>query len=187
MRIPATFKTFCRRIAGPYLEATPKQRLMRLALTVVLAGAAVGGEVWVYQHYRIAWDRQVLKCLDWHLLWLSLDNKELIRDKIYAYKSVQAAPAVKVGTLMGKMLRGMPGDTVEVRSDETVLINGKVVAEGLPHLAGMTPEQRSKYFGKRVLGENEYWMLGTKYLSFDSRYWGPIQREQIVARAYPLF
>lgn len=161
--------------------------MKRIVLTAVVASAVVGAEVWFGTHYRIAWDRQVLKCLDTHLLLMKLDDKDLVRDRIYTYRSVQAAPVIEEGTLMGKVLRGMPGDVVEVRADEKVLINGKVVAEGMPHLAGMTKEQRAKFFGKRVLKEDEYWMMGTKPLSFDSRYWGPIHADQVVARAYPLF
>ena len=40
---------------------------------------------------------------------------------------------------------------------------------------------------ERPPSENEYWMMGTKPLSFDSRCWGPIHADQVVARAYPLF
>ena len=51
----------------------------------------------------------------------------------------------------------------------------------------MTEQQKKKFYGSRVLKDGEYWMMGTKYLSFDSRYWGPIKEDQIVARAYVIF
>lgn len=175
------------KLADPFLKATPKQRLRWLVITALLAGAAVTAEVWVYQNYRIAWDRQVLKCLDAHLLLVSLNDKTIERDGIYTYLSEQAEPVIKNGTQMGKILRGLPGDTVEIRPDETVLINGKVVSEGMPHLVGMTDAQRSKFFGRRVLKDDEYWVMGTARLSFDSRYWGPIHKHQFVGRAYALF
>lgn len=76
---------------------------------------------------------------------------------------------------------------MEIHDDDTVWINGTKVATGMPHLRGMTDEQRKKFYGSRVLKDDEYWMMGTKYLSFDSRYWGPIKKDQIVARAYVIF
>ncbi|WP_443743381.1 S26 family signal peptidase [Sutterella sp.] len=163
------------------------ERLRWLFLSLVCSACAVCAEVYFYHHYRIAWDRQVLRCIDARFLLVDLKDKAVVRDRLYAYKSEQAAPIIKNGTLVGKYLRGMPGDTVEVRHDDTVWINGRKIAEGMPHLRGMSEAQRTKFYGSRVLGEDEYWMMGTKYLSFDSRYWGPIHRSQIVARSYALF
>ena len=169
-----------------------QERKRWLFLTVICSAAAVGAEVWFYDNYRIAWDRQILRCLDARFLLVDLKSKPkhvnaIERNKIYAYTSAQSAPIIKDGTLVGKYLRGMPGDTVEIRSDDTVWINGRKLAEGMPHLRGMTPKERQKFYGVRVLKEDEYWMMGTKYLSFDSRYWGPIHRSQIVGRAYVIF
>ncbi|MDO4937293.1 MAG: S26 family signal peptidase [Sutterellaceae bacterium] len=173
--------------AKPLLTATPKERFHWFVYTLAFGALAVSAEVWVYDNYRIAWDRQTLRCLDASFLLVDLKDKELVKDKIYAYESRQAAPVIKNGELVGKYLRGVPGDTVEIRHDNGVYINGQKIAQGMPHLRGMTEEQAQKFYGKRVLKDNEYWMMGTKYLSFDSRYWGPIHKEQIVARAYALF
>lgn len=182
-----SIKAMCLRWATPLLEATPKQRIRWLFSTLVFSILAVGAEVWFYDNYRIAWDRQILRCLDARFLLVDLKDQEIKRDKIYAYTSKQAAPIIKDGSLVGKYIRGIPGDTVEIHDDDTVWINGIKVAAGMPHLRGMTDEQRKKFYGSRILKDDEYWMMGTKYLSFDSRYWGPIKKDQIVARAYVIF
>lgn len=182
-----------RSVARPLLEASPRDRLKWLCLTVFFGLLAVGLEVGFYNHYRIAWDRQVLKCLDYHFLLVDLKNQKIVRGGIYTYRSAQAAPVIKDGTLVAKYVRGVPGDVIEIRSTgpnfvmAEVYINGELVATGMPHLRGMTKKQASKFFGVRALAEDEFWMMGTKPLSFDSRYWGPIHRSQIVARAYGLF
>lgn len=187
MAILSIVKTKCRQWASPLLNATPKQRLHWLLWTVVLSTLSVGAEVWFYNNYRIAWDRQILRCIDARFLLVDLKEKEVERDKLYAYTSKQSAPIIADGSLVGKYVRGVPGDMIEIHDDDTVWINGQKVAAGMPHLRGMTEQQKKKFYGSRVLKDGEYWMMGTKYLSFDSRYWGPIKEDQIVARAYVIF
>lgn len=180
-------RTVWQRLAAPLLSASPKQRL-RWCAAVLLCGAAVGAAaLWFGDNYRIAWDRQVLKCMDSSFLLVDLKDKELKPGNAYAFIAERTAPVIKEGTVVGKYLRAMPGDTVEIRPDNTVWINGIKAAEGMPHLRGMTPEQASKFYGRRTLREDEYWMMGTKYLSFDSRYWGPVHSSQIIGRSYELF
>ena len=60
-------------------------------------------------------------------------------------------------------------------------------ARGLPHLKALDDEAVKRYVGRRVLQADEFWMLGTMPMSFDSRYWGPINGSQIVGRAHVLF
>ena len=88
---------------------------------------------------------------------------------------------------MAKYLAAGPGDTVEVTEDFRILVNDHLFARGLPHLTGLDPKALKAFIGRRVLMADQYWMLGTLPMSFDSRYWGPIHGDQIVGRAYVLF
>ena len=177
-----------RRWTAPLRHSTPRSRLEWLCMTLAISALVAGGEHWFYENYRIGWDRQVLKCLDSSFFLVSLKDTEIKRDKLYAFTTKAAEPVIHADTVMAKYVRGVPGDVVEVRKDdETVRINGKIVATGLPHLRKIPPEQAERFFGKRVLQEDEYWVMGTKFLSFDSRYWGAIHASDIKARAYELF
>jgi conjugal transfer pilin signal peptidase TrbI len=85
---------------------------------------------------------------------------------------------------MVKILTAMPGDAVEV-NEWQIIINGKPVGEGLPLAKELhLPEQH--FYGKSVLEDGHYWFMGRSPLSFDSRYWGAVEDEQIIGRAYPL-
>lgn len=88
---------------------------------------------------------------------------------------------------MLKYMRGMPGDTVEVRKNDQVFINGEASEHGLLLAGEKLGQPASKFYGKATLKEDEYWFLGTSPRSFDSRYWGAVTRDQIIGRAYPLF
>lgn len=189
MRLPSSEKWVARakRFARPLLTSTKNDRLRWAGCVLACAAMAISSFAWFYSNFAIAWDRQTLRCMDVRFLLVDKRDKTPERDAIVTYVSRNASPIIKDGTVVGKYLRGMPGDVVEIRPDESILINGVQVAKGLPHLFGISEEAKAKFFGRRVLGDNEYWVMGTTRMSFDSRYWGPIHRDQILGRAYALF
>lgn len=176
-----------KRLAHPLLTSNHESRLRWAGCVAAGAAIVVSSFAWFHSNFAIAWDRQVMRCLDVRFLLVDKRDRRPQRDAILTYVSRQASHIIKDGTVVGKYLRGMPGDRVEIRPDETILINGKEVAKGMPHLFSISEADKARFFGSRVLGANEYWVMGTEPMSFDSRYWGPIHREQILGRAYAIF
>ena len=115
------------------------------------------------------------------------------------------------GKRLVKRVVGLPGDTVELRQNVLVL-NGQPlayepIAEELlrdvapgdrarlvfaaeqltdrPHAVAGTPAARAlRDFGPYRVPEGNYFMMGdNRDDSFDSRYWGPVERKRIVGRA----
>lgn len=83
-----------------------------------------------------------------------------------------------------KIVVGIPGDSIRISGTE-LWINGKHIdrlwlAKSLP---GKTV---GDYDVQMVLGEHQYFVMGTTKESFDSRYWGPINREAIIGTALPV-
>lgn len=137
--------------------------------------------------YRIGYDPQKEKCLPGYSAFLiDLKDQHLERGGIYAFVTRGLTPFYKDGTRMVKILRGMPGDTVEIKAQREVIVNGEVVGEGL-YLADALHQPESRFYGKAELKEGNYWFMGKSPLSFDSRYWGTVKDDQIIGRAYPLF
>src|SRR5437016_3715891 len=115
------------------------------------------------------------------------------------------------GKRLVKRVIGLPGDTLELRNN-ALLINGVAVeykplaeellqdtapadrtshlyaAEQLPgqsHAIAALPAVRAlRNFGPQRVPENHYFMMGdNRDDSFDSRYYGPVERKEIVGRA----
>ena len=84
----------------------------------------------------------------------------------------------QIGTKYVKRIVGLPGDTIELSGGQ-LLRNGQVVNE--PYVA---PRDAAKGYGRDfpqvVLGEEQYYVLGdNRAFSKDSRYLGPISRDQL--------
>jgi signal peptidase I len=115
------------------------------------------------------------------------------------------------GKRLVKRVVGLPGDTIELRNN-TLIINGSPVAyqpiaekvlrdlapadragrvfasEQLPGqthaVAGYPAAPAMRSFAPIRVPEGQYFMMGdNRDDSFDSRYWGPVDRKQIIGRA----
>lgn len=171
------------------VRAVPlKSRASWAVKTAVVAGAfAVAG--WAFsQRFELRFDPQVMSCIDAE--WLLIDTKDRTPEigGLFAYRAFHAEPVYADGTAMGKYLVAGPGDRIEITDDFRVLVNGVEKAKGMPHLSDMPADEvRRRFCGSRLLQRDEYWMMGTSFRSFDSRYWGPIHASQIIGRAYIIF
>jgi conjugal transfer pilin signal peptidase TrbI len=79
-----------------------------------------------------------------------------------------------------KLIVGGPGDLVRVDADATK-VNGRIVAGPLDSLStlGLKASDVERTF---ILGPDEYFAVGTRPHSYDSRYWGPVHASQFVGR-----
>ena len=158
-----------------------------MAKLFILSAALFGGLFLILDRYRVGIDPQYDKCIPGYTFYLiDLKNKALEKDKTFAFRAIGLEPIFKDGTRMVKFVRGMPGDTIEINKKLDISVNGSIQANGLPLLKKLNA-QEAGFVGKKVLGENEHWMMGLSFTSFDSRYWGAISKEQVIGKAYPLF
>lgn len=86
-----------------------------------------------------------------------------------------------------KRVIGTPGDTLEMR-DNVVYRNGERLDE--PYLAGLPPKNfpPTHNFGPITLPEGKYFCMGdNRENSSDSRYWGFVDRSQIIGKAWRIY
>lgn len=154
------------------------------ALIVVMVIALAGGAF--ASRYRIGIDTQLVKCIPGYSIYL-IDRKDrgLEKGAIYAFAAQGLNPLYEDGTQMVKYLRGEPGDHVSV-GEHGIKVNGLTVGQGLTHAEtlGVPP---ASFTGEAVLKDDNYWFMGTSDESFDSRYWGTVNDDQVIGRAYPIF
>lgn len=104
-----------------------------------------------------------------------------------AFRAARMVTPFKDGMTVVKQLVAGPGDHV-VLTPETLTINGRFVLRNevtrLGEEAG-TPVDLQPM--DRVLGPDEFFVVGTHPRSYDSRYWGVVERERVLSRAFGLF
>lgn len=150
------------------------------ATTLTVAGFAFTAR------YHVGLDTQEVKCIGNYTFFLvDRGNTVLERGGIYSFEARGVAPYFAEGTQMVKVLLGVPGDHIAINEDAQVTINGERVASGLP-LSEDLGADPSNFMGEMVLQEGHYWFMGESGVSFDSRYWGTVEEEQIIGRAYPI-
>ena len=138
--------------------------------------------------FQIGIDPQKTLSMEKRVFLIDTKDQHLERGGIFVFKTQGAEPVYADGTELVKRVVGMPGDRVEITPYFDILVNGERVARGLWHLRQLEQgEVRKKFTGTRVLNDNEYWVTGRSFKSFDSRYFGPITSAQIKGRAYGLF
>ena len=182
-----SFSIKCKELVAPLVNATPYERAKWLILVCVFSACCFAASYFFYLNFRLGLDFQVYRCMDEWVYIINIKDRKPLKDKIFAIEAHGAEPVVANGTMMAKIIRGVPGDKVTITKDERILINGKLIATGMDHLHGINPTDMNKFFGTRILGADEYWVMGTRQRSFDSRYYGPVHAYQIKGRAYALF
>ena len=156
--------------------------LKGIVLSLVVAGAIVA----LAGRFSIGIATQESLCLPPYRIWV-IDKYDTtpIRGEIFAFKSAGLEPVFEDGTLVVKVLEGMPGDHIEVTLDQSS-VNGAVVATGLQvaHDQGVDP---ARYVRTGTIAADRYWFFGKTADSFDSRYWGSVAGSQIIGKAYPIW
>lgn len=155
-----------------------------LKMGLITAGLFIGGALFV-SRFTFGYDGQLYKCIPGYSVYLiDKKSKTLKKGKTYAIAAKGTEPLIKEGTVLVKYLRGVPGDEVEIREDTRIYVNGEMAGGGLRYAEKLGAEE-SDFFGKATI--KGLWFMGTSIYSFDSRYWGTAQEEQVIGRAYPVF
>lgn len=101
-----------------------------------------------------------------------------------ARTTLESYGALPAGRYLLKPLAGLAGDTV-CRHGASVSINGKRAATA--RFQTSAGRHLPSWSGCQVLAENEILLLAPHPSSFDSRYFGPVTRPEIIGIADPIF
>lgn len=82
-----------------------------------------------------------------------------------------------------KRIVGLPGETIQIQNGEVMILDNenKIILNEI-----FLPENTQTPGNlKNTLRENEFFVLGdNRIASSDSRYWGPLQRKDIIGRVF---
>lgn len=151
-----------------------------LALTVVLSSGYL-----FFDRYSIGIDKQVVKCLPYTFYLYDKHNQDVQKGDYLVFHASGMDPVIPDGDLVAKKVAAVAGDVVSISFEQTT-INGEVWENGElrePKNVDIDTESLVRTF---TVQEGEIFTMGTLLTSWDGRYVGPISKDQIVAKAYPI-
>lgn len=169
-------------VAIPSMHVHPRARSPRFLLVLLVGVAAlVCAAQYALRHYRIGYSQESEQSIGsaWTLVRLKTGPVPVGTYGVFVVDGrVSRFPA---GTRFVKKIVGGPGDLVEVKATGT-WVNGQLVAGPLDILPVL--HQHATAFERTlILGRGEYFAVGTRPHSYDSRYWGPVRARQFVGQA----
>lgn len=158
-------------------------------INAALVAASIGALLATFKaRFLIGHDHQREPCLAGSPRWFLIDTLQdhAMAGDLIAFRADQRmAPEVPPGTLVVKRIKGTSGDSIEIQA-LSLEIDGNRYPMPYPHRPHLG--NRALRPGTQItLPTDHYFVLGDHPRSFDSRYFGPIRKEQWVGIAHVLF
>lgn len=167
------------------MSTNTRGRFLIKATSILLVVLLIGA--WFGNRFYIGIDSQEYSCLPYTLFIVDTKQRDIERGQFFAYTAKGMQPAVQDGQIALKQAVAVPGDTVNVGAEET-LVNGAPQPNGLLRHADKLDDRSIEDLVRTLeVSEGELFAMGTEPASFDSRYWGTVKGNQIQGRAYPIF
>jgi conjugal transfer pilin signal peptidase TrbI len=167
--------------------AAPQQIRPRFAVqAALLTVCMVAGWAWLAERYRLGIDPQISRCLpDTRVVLIDQDAALPARGGLVAFRAENLTPLFPDGTILVKILAGVPGDRIAV-TEEVVAVNHRTVARGLA-VAGRLGHLPADFVRTVTVPPDHYFVIGRSEDSFDSRYYGFVAGVHIIGPAWRLF
>jgi conjugal transfer pilin signal peptidase TrbI len=157
--------------------------IKQLLIAIVFFG---GSTIYFKERYYIAIDTQLEPCLYATVFLVDKWDKNFMPGELMVFDFHLNSPVLKQGDDVVKVVAGMPNEEVNY-DGQTVSVEGRKtvntdIREGMDRLGVQFAEN-----SKLELGDGEYFLVGQRPLSFDSRYWGAVKDKQIIGKAYAIY
>lgn len=183
--------------AGSYLakvirggKPAPEKRMSAAFVLNLVSGTYIVVSLtmlWVMSHFTVGINTQLVKCLPGSVFFvITTPPAAYERGQMIAYRSRGIEPFLKDGTLVTKLVAGVPGDKVEV-TDRGITINQRFwgpLNPGVMRKTGKSIEAVARGF---TIPAGELLVLGTLDRSYDGRYWGTIAADQVVGNSWRIW
>ena len=163
-----------------------RRRLVGLIIVLAMTNVSMFTLKWLGHNYRIFYEKYTEGCLPYSFY--AVERRpayHIERGSIVMFTAHRMEPVLANGSQIGKMVIGLPGEHVVIKEGR-LFVNGDYWGS-LSLGSRKFQKQMNNWDRSYVLGPDEFFVYGTEPRSWDSRYWGPVNRDEILARAYPLF
>ena len=144
--------------------------------------------VWgLAQRYYIGVDPQQPSCLFTHWYLVDTWDKDVKRNQLMAYQMLREDTKIPQGTRLVKLVRAISGDTVDVNRYGIRVNQDPVIPLFFGEIPIILEQAPSQFERDHQIPTDHVFLTGTTRFSYDSRFWGTVQTDAIIGRAYAIF
>lgn len=137
--------------------------------------------------YTFAYNGSISDCLNTRFFLVDSWDQDVKRGDLAAFRMEKDNQYFKKGLKWIKMVGAQGGDKVQVTYDD-MTVNGNIRYNiNLWYTLSKLKMDLSEVTPELTLKPDELFMVGETQSSYDSRYWGPIQKQDVIGRAYAIF
>tara|TARA_Y100001951_G_scaffold105300_1_gene121621 strand:+ start:2175 stop:2690 length:516 start_codon:yes stop_codon:yes gene_type:complete len=156
-----------------------KAVLMLFALMLLFA-------IYFTQRYSIAFNGSNSDCLKATVFLIDKWDTNFTNEDIIAFVMNVENGLFETGRTWVKKVAAMPGQQVSVSHDD-VIVGEARYALSTSYVLKMLERDFDSVVTSWTMSDEQVFMIGETLTSFDSRYWGPIQKSDVVGKAYAIF
>lgn len=155
---------------------------------IVLLMLVVGALAFYFvTRYTFAYNGAVSDCLKTKLFLVDTWNKDVGRGDLAAFYMEKPNKLFKTGFKWIKLVAAQEGDVVDVTYDDLTVNGTDKHNINLWYTLPKLEMDMSQITAKVTVEANNFFMVGETSTSYDSRYWGTVDKKHIIGRAYAIF
>ena len=161
--------------------------LRRILIVATLLGVSSLLVLSFIQRFTISIPNVQSQCLETSMFIIDKRDKDILPGDLVAFTFNKDDPHFDKGMSFIKIAAAEGGDLVSVSQDELKVNGQKVGIAGMRHVINFLELDPSDYELNVVVADNELFVVGETIYSYDSRYWGAIDKSTILGKAYAIF
>lgn len=127
------------------------------------------------------------QCLETTMFIVDKWDKDVQQGDLVAFKFQKDDPHFDKGLSFIKLVAAKAGDTVTVTPQKLLVNNNEFQIAGMTHVINFLELNPNEYITQSTLNKNEVYVVGETIYSYDSRFWGAIDKTNIIGKAYAIF
>lgn len=159
------------------------KRALVAVFGVLLTVAAVFFGEKLSARWLLAWDNGELRCLPYWIFVIDRHDLEVEQGDLVSFRTFGLSAEIRPNAIFTKLVAGQPGDRVRI-DDEGVFVNDSMLGPVFEDVSANLGREVVSFHAEYVLGEGEFFLVGTKPSSFDSRFYGPVPASKFIGQTY---
>ena len=127
------------------------------------------------------------QCLKATLYLIDKKDKNIKQGDLVAFKFNKEDSIFEKGRNFIKITGALPGDTVQYTPYEIKVNDSQLDIINMLHVINFLNLEQKDFYKKYEIEKDELFVVGETMYSYDSRFWGTVNKSDVIGKAYAIF